>query len=51
MFFFTGTGFSKAVTGGRAPSWQGLLEDLTDLLPNGKDTKNALFPEDGKKIL
>lgn len=49
--FFTGTGFSKAVTGGRAPSWQGLLEDLTDLLPNGKDTKNALFPEDGKNPL
>jgi len=45
--FFTGTGFSKAVTGNNAPSWQGLLEDICGLLPNSDELKKALFP-DGK---
>ncbi|EGR3203764.1 SIR2 family protein [Vibrio parahaemolyticus] len=49
--FFTGTGFSKAVTDKKAPSWQGLLEELIGLLPNAKETKAALFPEDGKNPL
>jgi len=46
--FFTGTGFSKAVTGNMAPSWQGLLEDICEILPNGDEIKEALFP-DGKE--
>lgn len=49
--FFTGTGFSKAVTDKKAPSWQGLLEELIGLLPNAKEKKAALFPEDGKNPL
>lgn len=44
LCFFTGTGFSKAITGNSAPSWQGLLEDLCDLLPNASEMKSALFP-------
>ncbi len=42
---FTGTGFSKAVTENNAPSWQKLLEELCDLLPNGEDLKTSLFPK------
>ncbi|MEC6795481.1 SIR2 family protein [Photobacterium sp. S4TG1] len=49
--FFTGTGFSKAITDNKAPSWQELLEELIDLLPNAKETKAALFPENGKNPL
>ncbi|WIH22300.1 SIR2 family protein [Photobacterium damselae] len=49
--FFTGTGFSKAVTDKKAPSWQGLLEELITLLPNSAETKAALFPDDGKNPL
>lgn len=46
LCFFTGTGFSKAVTGNGAPSWQGLLEDLCDLLPEADKLKESLFPND-----
>jgi len=45
--FFTGTGFSKSITGNEAPSWQGLLDDLCDLHPQGDAIKESLFP-DGK---
>lgn len=47
LCLFTGTGFSKAVTENDAPSWQGLLEDLCDLLPDAAKLKGTLFP-DGK---
>ena len=46
LCLFTGTGFSKAVSGNEAPSWQGLLEELCDLLPNPDEMKESLFPED-----
>lgn len=46
LCLFTGTGFSKAVTENSAPSWQGLLEGLCDLLPNADELKETLFPED-----
>ncbi|AMJ96273.1 hypothetical protein AVL56_19445 [Alteromonas stellipolaris] len=46
LCFFTGTGFSKAVTDNKAPSWQGLLEVLCTQLPNGDELKQSLFPED-----
>ena len=42
----TGTGFSKAISNNKAPSWQGLLEDLCDLLPHPGEVKDSLFPED-----
>lgn len=46
LCFFTGTGFSKAVTKNSAPSWQGLLEELCDLLPEADKLKESLFPDD-----
>ena len=46
LCFFTGTGFSKAVTNNEAPSWQRLLEDLCDLLPDSDTLKESLFPDD-----
>lgn len=46
LCFFTGTGFSKAVTNNGAPSWQGLLENLCDLLPDADELKESLFPDD-----
>lgn len=46
LCLFTGTGFSKAVSDNQAPSWQGLLEELCDLLPNPEEIKDSLFPED-----
>ncbi len=45
LCFFTGTGFSKSVTDNNALSWQGLLENLCDLLPNADHIKESLFPE------
>lgn len=44
LCFFTGTGFSKAITEESAPSWQGLLKKLCRLLPSGKEIEEALFP-------
>ncbi|MEH8140480.1 SIR2 family protein [Aeromonas veronii] len=46
LCLFTGTGFSKAVSDNKAPSWQSLLEDLCDLIPTGDDIKQSLFPQD-----
>lgn len=46
LCFFTGTGFSKSVTNNAAPSWQGLLESLCDLLPDAGELKESLFPDD-----
>lgn len=44
LCFFTGTGFSKAVSNNQAPSWQGLLEQVCDLTTNPTEIKEALFP-------
>ena len=51
LCLFTGTGFSKSVSDNQAPSWQGLLESLCELLANGNDLKASLFPKDGKNTL
>lgn len=51
LCFFTGTGFSKAVTNNGAPSWQGLLEDLCDLLPDAENLKDSLFPDNKQSPL
>ncbi|CAH0304853.1 hypothetical protein SRABI118_04540 [Massilia sp. Bi118] len=51
LCLFTGTGFSKAVTENKAPSWQGLLEQACGLLPNGSEIISALFPKDGENPL
>jgi len=45
LCFFTGTGFSKAITKNSAPGWQDLLEQLCELLPNSEEIKDVLFPD------
>jgi len=47
LCLFTGTGFSKAVTGNAAPTWKALLIDLCDLCDNPTALKDALFPSVG----
>lgn len=47
LCLFTGTGFSKAVSEGVAPSWQGLLEAVCDQCPNPVALKESLFPAGG----
>jgi hypothetical protein len=47
LCLFTGTGFSKAVTENKAPSWQGLLELMCDMTSDPAALKKALFPENG----
>ncbi|MCC8468617.1 hypothetical protein, partial [Xanthomonas phaseoli] len=44
LCLFTGTGFSKAITGNNAPTWQGLLEELCMMCPNSIALKESLFP-------
>ncbi|MDF2399759.1 SIR2 family protein [Pseudomonas sp. 3MA1] len=44
LCLFTGTGFSKAISDGKAPGWQDLLEDVCDCLPESTDLKLSLFP-------
>lgn len=51
LCFFTGTGFSKAVSNNKVPSWQGLLENCCLLTPRAVDLKKALFPDDGRNPL
>lgn len=51
LCFFTGTGFSKAVSDNKAPSWQSLLEECCLLTPRGTNLKTALFPSSGKNPL
>lgn len=51
LCLFTGTGFSKAVSAGKAPTWQGLLEELCNFLPNHETLKKSLFPKDKLHLL
>lgn len=51
LCLFTGTGFSKAVTFDRAPSWQALLEACCDDMKNGAALKASLFSGDPKNRL
>lgn len=51
LCLFTGTGFSKSITDGQAPSWQNLIKPLCDLTRNPAALKAALFPDDGKNPL
>lgn len=46
LCFFTGTGFSKAVTENAAPSWQALLEAACEACPDPATLKASLFPTD-----
>lgn len=47
LCFFTGTGFSKAVSDNAAPSWQGLLESVCEKCNNPVALKDSLFPAGG----
>lgn len=51
LCFFTGTGFSKAVSENAAPSWQGLLEAVCDKCNNPVALKESLFPAGGNNPL
>lgn len=51
LCIFTGTGFSKAISDGEAPSWQELLEGLCDLLPEPDELKKSLFPKKKAALL
>lgn len=51
LCLFTGTGFSKAVTQNKAPSWQGLLESICDLTLEPPVLKSVLFPQNEKSLL
>lgn len=51
LCFFTGTGFSKAVSNDAAPSWQVLLELLCKKCNNPVALKESLFPEKGANPL
>lgn len=46
LCLFTGTGFSKAISGNSAPSWKSLLEDMSDKCANPNILKESLFPKD-----
>ncbi|WGL80002.1 hypothetical protein [Serratia marcescens] len=46
LCLFTGTGFSKEVSNGDAPTWKGLLEELCGILPNADKLNMSLFPKE-----
>lgn len=46
LCLFVGTGFSKHLTGGEAPSWMHLLQDVCKSIEGGEDLAEQLFPND-----
>lgn len=46
LCFFTGTGFSKALSDGKIPGWQELLEEICDIHISKKGFKETLFPKE-----
>ncbi len=51
LCLFTGTGFSKAVSDNKAPTWQGLLEGICVYCDDSDEIRSSLFPDDGKNLL
>ena len=62
LCLFTGTGFSMALTEGKMPNWQQLLESLCDeqlegdelklsLFPNGENERNPLQLEEAAQVI
>ncbi|WP_394688092.1 SIR2 family protein [Hoeflea sp.] len=51
LCLFTGTGFSKALTQGKVPGWQELIEDVCDAHVGNLDLKESLFPKTGSNPL
>lgn len=46
LCLFTGTGFSKAVSNGEAPTWKELLKKVCIKVHNAKKLEDTLFPDD-----
>ncbi|HFV3986495.1 TPA: SIR2 family protein, partial [Escherichia coli] len=46
LCLFTGTGFSKAVSNGEAPTWKELLKKVCSKVHNAKKLEDTLFPDD-----
>ncbi|EFC1230541.1 SIR2 family protein [Escherichia coli] len=51
LCLFTGTGFSKEVSNGAAPTWKGLLEELCNSVQNSNKLKESLFPKEKQSAL
>ena len=51
LCFFTGTGFSKALSDNAAPGWRELLEKICDLHIPSPSFKSELFPNSGQTQL
>ncbi|WP_321338755.1 SIR2 family protein [uncultured Cohaesibacter sp.] len=51
LCLFTGTGFSKALTEGKVPGWQELLENVCEKHAENSALKDILFPADTAKPL
>lgn len=51
LCFFTGTGFSKAITNGTAPGWEELLKQACESIDGGERIAEELFPALGKNPL
>ncbi|HBK9583559.1 TPA: hypothetical protein LOH02_001614 [Escherichia coli] len=50
LCLFTGTGFSKAVSNGEAPTWKELLKKVCSKVHNAKKLEDTLFPDDGVRL-
>ncbi|WP_228257640.1 hypothetical protein [Acinetobacter bouvetii] len=51
LCFFTGSGFSSAITNNKSPSWEELLINLCNLTENPSDLKDNFFNGNNKSIL
>ncbi|MFZ5736193.1 MAG: SIR2 family NAD-dependent protein deacylase [Pseudomonadota bacterium] len=51
LCLFTGTGFSKAISDNKAPTWQGLLEGLCVDNHGLEEVRTSLFPSSGRNPL
>lgn len=51
LCIFTGTGFSKAITNDKAPSWKELLRLTADAIANNELLLHELFPQSGEMPL
>lgn len=51
LCLFTGTGFSKAISGSEAPGWEELLQKVCDCVADSGDLKDILFPTEREKPL
>lgn len=51
LCLFTGTGFSRAVSGGEAPGWEELLRKACAVLDKGDELEESLFCDKIKEVL